>query len=414
MCMRYIVFMERKYKRVIYHVMLALLTLCSLCGRFIIDVRCETLDANTESATDHLGNCPTLKLNALSACLLDAQTGRVLYGKNENDVRAMASTTKIMTLIVTLENANLNDVVTVSSLAARQPDVQLNINTGEQYYLGDLVYSLMLESHNDVAVAIAEHVGGSVEGFAALMNQKAQELGMVNSYFITPNGLDAQNEKGKHSTTAYDLARLAAYAIQNEKFIKITNTKAYSFSEINGKRNFTVNNKNVFLSMMNGAIGVKTGFTGDAGYCFVGALRQDGRTFISVVLGSGWPPNKTYKWKDTRTLMQFGIDNFFPQIVFDEQFQREIPVINGVKDSVSIYSDGFLSILLSQYDNVNVYYEYNTFFNAPVYANDVAGHIYITVNGVVEAAFEIRVLETVEKKDFWYFFKIISGEYLCF
>lgn len=412
--MRYIVFMKRKNKRVIYHVMLVLFTMYSLCGRLTIDVQCETLDADNESEAEYSGNCPTLKLNALSACLLDAQTGRVLYGKNENDVRAMASTTKIMTLIVTLENANLNDVVTVSSLAARQPDVQLNINTGEQYYLGDLVYSLMLESHNDVAVAIAEHVGGSVEGFAALMNQKAQKLGMVNSYFITPNGLDAQNEYGKHSTTAVDLARLAAYAIQNDKFIEITNTKSYSFTEVNGKRKFTVNNKNMFLSMMNGAIGVKTGFTGDAGYCFVGALRQDGRTFISVVLGSGWPPNKSYKWKDTRTLMQFGIDNYFPQIVYDEQFSCEIPVLNGVEDSVSVYADGFLSMLLSQFDDVNVYYECNTFLNAPVYANDVAGHIYITVNGVVYAVFEIKTLETVEKKDFWYFFKIISDEYLCY
>ncbi len=255
----------------------------------------------TENMAAFAQEQPTLSLNALSACLLDAESGRVLYGKNETDQRAMASTTKIMTLIVTLENADLNDVVTISKNAARQPDVQLNVNTGEQYILGDLVYSLMLESHNDVAVAIAEHVGGSVEGFAEMMNDKAAELGMENTYFITPNGLDAEDENGRHSTTAVDLARLAAYAIKNENFIEITNTKSYSFREINGKRSFTVNNKNRFLTMMNGAIGVKTGFTGDAGYCFVGALKQDGRTFISVVLGSGWPPDKTYKWKDTRT-----------------------------------------------------------------------------------------------------------------
>lgn len=345
---------------------------------------------------------PTLSLNALSACLLDAESGRVLYGKNETDRRAMASTTKIMTLIVTLENADLNDVVTISKNAARQPDVQLNVNTGEQYILGDLVYSLMLESHNDVAVAIAEHVGGSVEGFAEMMNDKAAELGMENTYFITPNGLDAEDENGKHSTTAVDLARLAAYAIKNEKFIEITNTKSYSFREINGKRSFTVNNKNQFLTMMNGAIGVKTGFTGDAGYCFVGALKQDGRTFISVVLGSGWPPNKTYKWKDTRTLMQFGLDHYFPTTVYDEEFYDEIMVSGGVKEKVDIRGCGTVSMLLSEYDTVKVFYEYEKGLLAPVYANQLVGHIYVTVNQEVVEIIEIRTVEGTEKLNYFH------------
>lgn len=345
---------------------------------------------------------PTLSLNALSACLLDAESGRVLYGKNETDQRAMASTTKIMTLIVTLENADLNDVVTISKNAARQPDVQLNVNTGEQYLLGDLVYSLMLESHNDVAVAIAEHVGGSVEGFAELMNEKAAELGMENTYFITPNGLDAEDEYGKHSTTAVDLARLAAYAIKNEKFVEITNTKSYSFREVNGKRSFTVNNKNQFLSMMNGAIGVKTGFTGDAGYCFVGALKQDGRTLISVVLGSGWPPNKTYKWKDTRTLMQFGLDHYFPQTIYEEEFYDKIKVSGGTKNTVDIRGSGTVSMLLSEYDTVKVFYEYDKTLTAPVYANQTVGHIYVTVNQEVVEVIEIRTVEGAEKFNYFH------------
>ncbi|MCM1467735.1 MAG: D-alanyl-D-alanine carboxypeptidase [Alistipes sp.] len=343
---------------------------------------------------------PTLTLNALSACLLDGESGRVLYGKNETERRAMASTTKIMTLIVTLENADLSDVVTISQNAARQPDVQLNVNTGEQYVLEDLLYSLMLESHNDVAVAIAEHVGGSVEGFAAMMNEKAAELGMENTYYITPNGLDAEDENGKHSTTAVDLARLAAYAVKNDRFVEITNTKSHSFREVNGKRSFTVNNKNLFLSMMSGAIGVKTGFTGEAGYCFVGAVRQEGRTFISVVLGSGWPPNKTYKWKDTRTLMQFGLEHYFPETVYDEEFYETVPVSGSPKETVDIRAKGNLSMLLSEYDTVRVYYEYKEKLTAPVYANELVGNIYVTLNGEIVDIIEIRTVEDAPQDTF--------------
>lgn len=357
---------------------------------------------------------PVLKLNALSACLLDADSGRVLYGKNEKDVRAMASTTKIMTLIIVLENASLDDVVTISKNAAVQPDVQLNVNTGEQYVLKDLLYSLMLESHNDVAVAVAEHVGGSVEGFARLMNEKADELGLDDTYFITPNGLDAKDEHGMHSTTAVDLARLTAYAIKNDTFLEITNTGTYSFSEISGKRSFTVNNKNQFLSMMDGAIGVKTGFTGEAGYCFVGALKQDGRTFISVVLGSGWPPNKTLKWKDTRTLMQFGIENYFPQVIYEERFLDKIPVEDGDRDTVEIGAEGKTAMLLSRFDNVKVYYEHVKKLTAPVGANVVVGHILITVNGEVVEILEIKTLEESKKADFFFYLGETFRFYLKF
>lgn len=194
------------------------------------------------------------ELYALSACLMDADSGRVLYDKNADEVRAMASTTKIMTLIVALEYANENDIVTVSPYAASMPDVQLNIRAGEQYRLGDLYYAMMLESFNDVAVTIAEYIGECyalnqddrtantdikarsyddskkyVRTFAKLMNEKAKELGCENTYFITPNGLDAEDENGKHSTTAKELAVIASYAIKNERFNDIIGTRQYSF-----------------------------------------------------------------------------------------------------------------------------------------------------------------------------------------
>ena len=257
---------------------------------------------------------PKIELNSLSALLMDGENNRVLYEVNGYQEMPMASTTKIMTCIIALEAGNLNDVVTVSSYAAGMPDVQLHIKAGEQYYLKDLLYPLMLESHNDVAVAIAEHIGGSVEGFATMMNDMARSLGCNNTNFVTPSGLDAEG----HYTTAKDLAVIAFYAIKNKDFITITNTPTYQFKELKKGRTFSVSNKNKFLYMMDGAIGIKTGFTGKAGYCFVGALKRSDRTLISVVLACGWPPRKNLKWADTKQLMTYGIENFEKKQIFEE------------------------------------------------------------------------------------------------
>ena len=154
-------------------------------------------------------------LYAQSAVLMDAKSGRILFEKNGGQKRAMASTTKIMTCILALEYGDLDDVVIASSNAVNQPKVRLGVVEGEKILLRDLLYSLMLESHNDAAVMIAEHIGGSVEGFADMMNQKAQSLGCKNTYFITPNGLDASDENGSHQTTAEELARIMKYCIQD-------------------------------------------------------------------------------------------------------------------------------------------------------------------------------------------------------
>lgn len=217
-------------------------------------------------------------LYARSAVLMDAESGRILYGKNEKEVMPMASTTKIMTCILALENGNPDDLVKVSNYASTMPKVKLCVREGEYYRLGDLLYSLMLESHNDSAVVIAEHISGSVEGFAELMNQKARDIGCYNTYFITPNGLDASKGDKIHSTTAEDLARIMSYCItkspKKDEFIKITQTTNYSFTNkninesgdiANGNRSFSCNNHNAFLSMMEGALSGKTGFTGNAG-----------------------------------------------------------------------------------------------------------------------------------------------------
>lgn len=280
-------------------------------------------------------------LYSLSACLMDADSGRVLYEKEGNVHRANASTTKIMTLILTLERADLGDSVIVSERASRQPDVQLNINSGEKYRLEDLCYSMMLESHNDSAVAIAEHIGGSVEGFAVLMNEKAKELGCERTYFITPNGLDEVDQTDFHGTTAVELAKILSYCIARspkaEDFLKITRTQEYSFSDMSGKRSFTCRNHNAFLHMMDGALTGKTGFTADAGYCYAGALEQDGRVFVVALLGCGWPNNKTYKWKDCKKLFTYGLDHYEYQTYSDKAGKWEYAVTGGAADSGNPY-----------------------------------------------------------------------------
>lgn len=375
------------------------------------------------------------ELYALSACLMDADSGRVLYDKNADEVRAMASTTKIMTLIVALEYANEDDIVTVSPYAASMPDVQLNIRAGEQYRLGDLYYAMMLESFNDVAVTIAEYIGECyalnqddrtantdikarsyddskkyVHTFAKLMNEKAKELGCENTYFITPNGLDAEDENGKHSTTAKELAVIASYAIKNERFNDIIGTRQYSFCEVNGTRNCSAYNKDAFLNQMNGAFGIKTGFTGNAGYCFVGALKSDGRTFISVVLGSGWPSNRTYKWKDTRKLMEYGINNFFPRTVFSTiEDYKDVRVKDGMEESTSTCIKGDLSLILCDADDVRVVYELEDYIDAPVRVGDVVGKAIIYVNGQRMGSFPITAAAAVERANYmWYLKRLLN------
>ncbi len=395
------------------------------------------------------------QLYAASAVLMDADSGRVLYGKNEDAPMAMASTTKIMTCIVLLENMDPEETLTVSSYAASMPKVKLNLNQGEQYRAGDLLYSLMLESHNDSAVALAEHVGRkylpeelqskdpseftpeesrqAVAAFAALMNQKAGELGCRDTYFITPNGLDASEEvvleSGEtvtkdHCTTAKELAKIMSYCIKESprsaEFLEITRTQSYSFTA-NG-RSFSCNNHNAFLGMMDGALTGKTGFTNKAGYCYVGALERDGRTFVVALLACGWPNHKTYKWSDTRALMQYGVDHYFYRAfgeepgAFDASSLHPIPVQGGRADilGTTAYMDVGLGqtnpgtedngqpegLLMRQDEKVQVECRVAGSLTAPVAAGTRVGSVSYLVDGAVYRTEEIVTLETVEEIDF--------------
>lgn len=350
------------------------------------------------------------ELYAKSALLMDGDSKRVLYQKNGYDKMPMASTTKIMTCIIALENSNPDDVVEFSDYAASMPKVKLGAGSGKKFYMRDLLYSLMLESHNDTAVAIAEAVSGNVIEFANLMNKKAKEWGAENTNFVTPNGLDDP----MHYTTAYDLALIASEAIKNEEFVEIINTSSHTFNDIEGHETYSVGNKDAFLTMLDGAIGIKTGFTGNAGYCFVGAVKKDNKLLISVVLASGWPPNKSYKWKDTLKLMKYGMSNYKYKILFDGvECYKNLNVNHGVEDVVSTYIEGECSTLISDCDIVEYKYEiYNEIMDAPVKKGQIVGYMTIYINGEEYAKFPVRTIKCVKEIDFTYSFMVILKKFI--
>lgn len=352
-------------------------------------------------------------LYAKSYCVIDADSGRVLCGRQENERMPMASTTKIMTCILALESGQQDDNVKVSSYAASMPDVQLNIRANEEYRLGDLLYSLMLESHNDTAVAIAEHLGGSVEGFAEIMNEKASELGCTDTHFVTPNGLDAQ----EHYTTAKELCKIAAYAIRNKEFLELIATPSYSFHDISGKRSFTVHNHDAFLKQYPGAIGVKTGFTGKAGYCFCGAAKQDEQTLVSAVLACGWPPNKTYKWADTKKLMNYGFAGYETKEIPVNTGEITLPVENGQQGTVMLKRDNSrtqtVSLPLTSTDQITYRQELPETLAAPVRAGDIIGYETYSLNGECFLSVALTAEEDIPEINYRYWIGQITKLFLA-
>lgn len=345
-----------------------------------------------------------LSLNARAAVLMDADSGRILYGKNETMVFPMASTTKIMTLIVALEHNEPDQIVIASAGASAMPEVRLGVHEGERYRMEDLYYAMMLESFNDAAMMIAEGTVGSVENFAELMNEKAISLGCTQTYFITPNGLDAADEKGVHSSTAEDMAKIMRYAIDNEDFLKITQTADYSFTDCDRKRSFEVHNKNVLLTMMDGVLSGKTGYTADAGYCYVCAVKKDDRTFIAALLGSGWPPHKGYKWSDVQTLLDYGDKNYRYQTIDISRGvpDRQVHVMNGEQDFATVRAKQTnYRFLLSSEDKVHVESVLPGQLEAPVEAGQSVGSIQVFVNGDLTAENDYVTINKIDARCTW-------------
>lgn len=365
-------------------------------------------------------------LYAQSAVLMDAENGRVLFEKDGNVQRAMASTTKIMTCILALEYGNLNDVVTFSDYAVSQPKVHLGAEENSQFFLRDLLYSMMLESHNDTAVAIAEHIAGTVEEFAVLMNEKARLLGCTKTNFVTPNGLDAENEGGNHVTTAAELALILKYCVMDspmkEEFLAITGTKQYSFSDVVSGRQYQCQNHNTFLSMMDGALTGKTGYTSKAGYCYVGALEREGRTLIVALLACGWPNHKDYKWLDTRELMKYGLEYYDVKKINFDSYLNNVIVENSISEFGKLHEDATIStkvegfaleneyqILLHNEEKLTVDVMYAEQIQAPVRKGQKIGEISVMVDDQKIEVFDIVSKQTVFERDFCWYLKKISN-----
>lgn len=358
------------------------------------------------AANTAVAQAKELNLHAKAAVLMEADSGRVMYGKSERLNLSNASTTKIMTCLYVLEHCNLEETAKVSANAANQPRVRLGVRKGESYRVRDLLYGLMLESYNDCAVVLAEHAEGSVRAFAKKMNLEAKKLGAQKTHFVSPNGLDASDESGKHETTAYDLARIMRKCIQNSKFLEITGTRQYKFQDVSGKRSFSCVNHNTLLSSMKGAISGKTGYTAKAGYCYVGALKAGGIKMIAVVLGSGWPPNKNYKWSDVHTLVDYGVKNFeYREIIPNIRKIRKIPVEEGRKKETALkISERKVTLFLKKNEKVEIQCRLPQRIAAPVGKGEEIGQIRYVVQGKCKKSTAVVAADSVEKAGFWWYF----------
>lgn len=389
--------------------------------RYILLIVCLVFSSVKVNAEETVGN-----LYARSAVLMDADSGRILFGKNEDDVKAMASTTKIMTCILALEYGDLQGVVAFSDLAVSQPKVHLGASEGTQFYLKDLLYSLMLESHNDSAIAVAEATSGSVEAFAELMNRKAEELGCKQTHFVTPNGLDGEDAEGKHCTTSAELAKIMSYCImdspQKDTFLEITQCRSYSFADVSGTTTYSCQNHNAFLEMMDGALSGKTGYTAKAGYCYVGALQKDGKTFVVTLLGCGWPNHKNYKWQDTRKLMEYALEHYeYRDILYPEEYE-EIYIKNGAKANGALHEAGQLSVevegnpvawqmLLHENDKIEGKLCLNEKREAPIRSGEQVGTYEWYLNGEKIRCDILVAKENIQERDMRYYFGMICRWY---
>ena len=267
-----------------------------------------------EENTLETSNSTFPSINSRSYVVIDRKTNSILVGKNEHIKKKMASTTKIMTAIVIIENYNLDTIVEVSKKAANTGGSRLGLKTGNKISIRDLLYGLMLCSGNDAAVALAESTCETVSNFAILMNEKAKTLGLNNTHFVTPHGLDAD----EHYTTAYELALLSDYALKNKTFLKIVGTKNYTISINNYPKN--LNNTNELLGNLNGVYGIKTGFTNGANRCLVSACKRNDMDIICVVLGAD---TKKFRTQDSIKLIEYTF-NSFSYINIKEKIETEM------------------------------------------------------------------------------------------
>lgn len=356
-------------------------------------------------------------INSRIGIIYDRKSGKVIWGKNENKRSAMASTTKIMTCIVVIENADLNAEVKVSAKAAGTGGSRLGLKKDDKITIKDLLYGLMLRSGNDAAVALAEYVGKDKEGFANLMNKKAKELGLKHTHFVTPHGLDDP----EHYTTAYELAKIADYALKNEMFAKIVGTKEHTIN-INGYAK-QLCNTNELLGYLQGVSGVKTGFTNNAGRCLVTSVNRNDFEIITVVLGAD---TKKIRTADSINLIEYAYENYkYLNIedIVNEKFdkwkeinEKRIQVEKGKDKAVVLklrkIKNEVIPVKKSDIDNINIEINCLYYLKAPIEKGDVIGNLKITLNEEVVEVVDIVNNEEIKKKDRKdYFLEFLKSTY---
>ena len=328
-------------------------------------------------------------ISAKSYVVMEQSTNSVIFSKNMNVRMKPASTTKILTAICAVENARLTDLVTVSKNAAYQEGSSMYLKEGDKVTLENLVYGLMLNSGNDAAVAIAEHIGGSVEKFSNIMNNKAKDIGAVNSNFENPNGLDSD----EHYVTAYDLALITSYCLNNEKFSEIVATKSKVIKGNDGLNKY-LSNHNKMLHTYPDCIGVKTGFTKKSGRTLVTSAKKDGIKIIVVTLNA---PND---WSDHKKLLDRGFLSVEKEKIIDNtKVVDEVNIKGGTKEKVSVKcEEEFYGVKIKGNDETfDVVYKYDK-LKAPVISMQKAGEALVYKNGKEIFKTNLITTEDVEKK----------------
>lgn len=321
-------------------------------------------------------------VSAKSAVVTDAQTGRVIYEKNPNTRSLIASTTKIMTALVVSEQCNVLDRMQIPKEAVGIEGSSIYLKEGEILTVQELLYGLMLHSGNDAAVALAIYCGGTQEGFVELMNDKARQLGLTNTHFENPNGLDSPN----HYSTASDLAVLTAYAMKNPIFAQTVSTKSIKI----GERSLTNHNK--LLWRVEGADGVKTGYTRAAGRILVSSATRQSRRLIAVTIND---PND---WADHKKLLETGFSQFqLKQIVEKGEILGTVSVIGGNGETVNLIAEEDFIYALQEDERPYFVCQAPGFAYAPVRAGDDAGFVYVCIGDAPVGKIPVSYEDTVEK-----------------
>ncbi len=366
--------------------------LCALCVISALIKPSVTEDIAAEEAVYVYCGEGGVEVSAVAAAMLEAESGRLLFARNANTPLPMASTTKIMTAVCVLENAQLDKAFTVPKDATEVEGSSLYLRVGEVFTVEELLYGLMLESGNDAAIALAIATSGDVEGFVKLMNAKAEALGLKSTRFANPNGLPAEG----HYTTAEELARLTAYALSVTGFEEICSTRS-KVLESDGHITRYLNNHNKLLGGYAGMIGVKTGYTAAAGRCLVTAARRDGMTLVAVTL------NDRNDWADHRRMLDYGFGAYRMETVCTEGESIAVPVAEGKSTSVFGVVKETVRICIPTDASVEKIYDIKT-LTAPVKEGQLVGKIKIYSENTLIKEVPLCADRAVDKKRRWLFF----------